>query len=224
MRLPFLGYEIYADPSAYLLAGYRVLALPAWKATRTALRALLNDPSAAALEQVSQTVSQRSSQPPIFPLTATDGALDAAFIQHALRWETVGMYCASIGLFLGGEQDKSVDFLATRKWKSSRKNLMHRMFRICGRCESLCDQSGAVNDLMLWYLLMFTVFATWCHGDDSYHCFRLLGNMTSILLALGYDKGAQEDSSTPVYIAQLRKRAIAWAHEFDKAFATFTSR
>ncbi len=78
----------------------------AWNATNNSIRNLLNDRSALNLEPISQSIFERTSSPPVFPLTAA--ALESAFSAQALRWDMIGIYCAQIGIFLGGEKDKSL--------------------------------------------------------------------------------------------------------------------
>ncbi|KAJ5641720.1 hypothetical protein N7490_005720 [Penicillium lividum] len=195
----------------------------AWTATNNSIRNLLKDRSNINLESISQAIFERTSSPPVFPPTASSGALEAALSTEALRWETIGIYCAQIGVYLGGEKDKSFSLAAHETWKSDRKTLMQRSFRACIQCEAFCDHLGAINDLTLWFLLPTILFATWCFGDDSYHVLRLVGSMSSVFLALGFHRGIH-DASLPFYLVEIRKRAIAWAHDHDKVLASFTSR
>jgi hypothetical protein len=68
------------------------------------------------------------------------------------------------------------------------------------------------------------LLATWCFGDDSYHALRLVGSMSSVVFALGFYKGVQNDPSVPFYMKEIRKRAVACAHDLDKVCASFTLR
>lgn len=194
----------------------------AWIATNSSLRSLLSDRSALDMELISQATFERTASPPVFPPTAA--ALESAILAQAMRWDMIGIYCAQIGIFLGGEKDKSFSLSAHERWKSDRKTLMQRAFQACIQCESFCDDLGAVNDLTLWFRMLTILFATWCFGDDSYHVLRLVGSMSSVFFALGFHRGVQNDSSVPFYMIETRKRAIAWAHDHDKVCASFTSR
>jgi hypothetical protein len=196
----------------------------AWNATNNSIRRLLNDRSSLNLKLISREIFERTSLPPVFPPTAAAGALESAFSTQALRWETIGMYCAQIGIYLSGEKDKLSSPPAHETWKSDRKTLMQRAFQACIQCESFCDYLGAINDLTLWFLMLTIVFATWCFGDDSYHALRLMGSISSIFFALGFHNGVQHDPSVPFYMTEIRKRAIALAHDHDKACASFISR
>ncbi|KAE9363900.1 hypothetical protein N431DRAFT_550594 [Stipitochalara longipes BDJ] len=171
----------------------------AWKETNNKIRTLIHDCSITDMESISQAIFARTSSAPLFPPTAA-------------------------AVFLGGERDKSPGSAAHHTLKSDRKALMQRAFRACIQCESYCDYLGAINDFTLTFLLLTILLATWCFGDDSYHVLRLEGSMTSVFFALGFHRGVQSDSSVPFYMVKIRRRAIAWAHDYDKACASFMSR
>ncbi|KAJ5246293.1 hypothetical protein N7468_001276 [Penicillium chermesinum] len=195
-----------------------------WKATDSSMRSLIDDRSVATLQSVSRAIFERTSLPPFFPPTAADGALGAAFASQALRWDLIGLYCAQIGVYLGGERDKSFNPMIHKTWKSDRKTLMQKTFQMCLQCESFCNVVGSVNDFAIWFLTMTMLYATWCFGDDSYHVMRLMGSISSVFFAMGFHKGCQNDGSIPFYMVEIRKRIIGWVHDHDKVQATFTSR
>lgn len=201
-----------------------VLGPVAWKATNAILNMMLHDRSLPNLESVSRAIFQQTIRPVTFPPTAADDALGEMLSGSGLRWEVVGLYCAQLGIYLGGEKDLSISLTAHKSWKSDRKTMMRKVYQACMQCESFCERIGAVNDLMLWFVMTTVLYATWCLGDDSYHVLRQLGDMTSVFLALGYHKGVPTDARTPTYLVQLRRIAAAWAHDHDKTSATFTSR
>lgn len=195
-----------------------------WTATNNSIQALLNHRSALDLASISKAIFERTSLPPVLPPSAASGALDSAFSSQGLRWEMIGMYCAHIGIYLGEEKDRSFSLSAPETWKTDRKTLMHKAFQACIQCESFCGSMGAINDLTLWFIMLTVLLATWCFGDDSYHALRLVGSMSSVVFALGLYKGVQNDPSVPFYMAEIRKRAVAHAHDLDKVCASFTSR
>lgn len=195
-----------------------------WTATNNSIQALLNHRSALNLASISEAIFDRTSSPPVFPPSAASGALDSAFSTQGLRWEMIGLYCAQIGIYLGEEKDRSFSLSVHETWKTDRKTLMHRAFQACIQCESFCGSMGAINDLTLWFIMLTVLLATWCFGDDSYHALRLVGSMSSVVFALGFFKGVQNDPSVPFYMAEIRKRAVAHAHDLDKVCASFTSR
>ncbi|PON20033.1 hypothetical protein TGAM01_v211093 [Trichoderma gamsii] len=195
-----------------------------WTTTNNSIQALLSNRSALDLASISEAIFDRTSSPPVFPPNPASGALESAFSVQALRWEMIGLYCAQIGVYLGEEKDRSFSLSAHESWKTDRKTLMHRAFQACIQCESFCGSMGAINDLTLWFIMLTTLLATWCFGDDSYHALRLVGSMSSVVFALGFYKGVQNDPSVPFYMTEIRKRAVACAHDLDKVCASFTSR
>ncbi len=150
----------------------------AWKGTHATFKTLLHDRSKARLESMSRAISEQTARPVVFPRTAAYGALEAMLSGQNLRWEVAGMYLGQLGVWLGGERDLATSPNAHKSWKSDRKSLMVKVYRACMQCESFCDGLGAVNDLMLWFISISLLYATWCFGDDSYHVLRLLGNMS----------------------------------------------
>ena len=52
-----------------------------------------------------------------------------------------------------------------------------------------------------------------------------MSDLASVVIALGYHGSTtQEDSQVPLYLQQLRKRALAGAYELDKGLAIFVGR
>ncbi|KAJ5737476.1 uncharacterized protein N7483_002601 [Penicillium malachiteum] len=171
----------------------------AWKGAYKSIKELQKNRSTTNMKSISAAVFVRTSSPPFLPPDA--GEFKSAVFAQVLRWEIIGTIYMEI----------------------RSQTLMQRAFRACIQCESFCDYLGAVNGFTLWFLLLTILFATWCFGGDSYHALRLEGSMKSVFLALGFHKGIQTDPSMPFYLAELRKRSIAWAHDHDKVFASFMS-
>ncbi|KAI2786462.1 hypothetical protein POX_g08848 [Penicillium oxalicum] len=193
-----------------------------WDATDQRIRNLPRNMSLQDLKLQSRVIFEQTSSQLVLPSDPDN--LPSDLSRQALRWDMLGIYCAQFGLFLGGEKDKLGSVLVHEAWRADRQTLMQRAFQACIQCESFCDSLGAVNDLTLWSRLLTILFATWCFGDDSYHVLRLLGSMSSVFFALGLHKGVQNGQSIPYYMIEIRKRAIAWAHDHDKVWAAFTSR
>lgn len=168
---------------------------------------------------------KHTSQPLRWPSSPANGALVQAFSDEGVRWETLGLYFALIGAVLGRmkEGPESVLF-ASEKWGPDRRYAMQRMLDSCLQCYCICERMGQVNDLTVWHLNLATMLTTWCYGDDSYQAWRLMGDLASAVVALGYHDTTQDDSHVPFYLQQFRKRALAGAHELDKGLATFVGR
>ncbi|KAM0452570.1 hypothetical protein ACHAPV_009466 [Trichoderma viride] len=155
------------------------------------------------------------------PTTAADGALEKELC--TIRWETVGIYFALIGMVLASAKNFSTSFSGRQRF-GDRKATSSDAFDACLRCEALCNRVGQMNDLSVWLAVLATTLSTWCFGDDSCQAWRLMGNLSSAIFALNYHKGFQDDINTPTYLVELRKRAIALSHELDKSLATFVGR
>ncbi|KAL6815196.1 hypothetical protein GGI42DRAFT_104196 [Trichoderma sp. SZMC 28013] len=133
------------------------------------------------------------------------------------------MYFALIGMAIASAKNFSTSF-SGRQWFGNRKAISSGAFDACIRCQALCNRVGQMNDLYMWLTVLATTLSTWCYGDDSYQVWRLMGNLSSTIFTLDYHRGFQDDTNTPTYLVELRKRAMALSHELDKSLATFVGR
>jgi len=198
-----------------------------WRAVEEALLPKLRaDASPTAISAICDSMFKRTAQPLRWPASPANGAIVQAFSAEGVRWETLGIFYAMIGSVLGQMREGPDSILfATEKWGPTRKCAMERVLESCLQCYRICERMGQINDLTVWMLNLATMLTTWCYGDDSYQAWRLMGDLASVLVALGYHGTAtQEDTSVPLYLQQLRKRALAGAHELDKGQATFVGR
>jgi hypothetical protein len=197
-----------------------------WQAVvETLLPRLRVDSSAPAVSEICASMFKRTSQPLRWPASPAAGALVQAFSAEGVRWETLGLYFALIGAVLGRmkEGPESVLFVS-EKWGPDRRCVMQRMLDSCLQCYRICERMGQINDLTVWHLNLATMLTTWCYGDDSYQAWRLMGDLASVVVALGYHDTTKDDSDVPFYLQQFRRRALAGAHELDKGLATFVGR
>lgn len=198
-----------------------------WQAVEEALLPKLRaDSSTPAISALCDDIFKRTSQPLRWPASPADGAIVQAFSKGGVRWETLGIYFAHIGVVLGPMREGPESILfASEKWGPDRKRAMERVLDSCLQCYHICERMGQINDLTVWLLNLAIMLTTWCYGDDSYQAWRLMGDLASVVVALGYHgTNAQDDSQVPMYLQQLRKRALAGAHELDKGLATFVGR
>lgn len=197
-----------------------------WQAVEETLLPLLrNDSSPAAISRLCERTFDCTSQSPQWPLSPADGALVQALSMEGVRWECVGLYLALSGVMLAPLQDdpEGVCF-AAEKWGPTRKRAMERTLDASIQCYRICEQMGQINDLTMWLLLVAAMLSTWCYGDDSYLAFRLMGDISSVIGALGFHRATNDDPLQPYYLQELRKRAMVSAHEHDKGQATFVGR
>lgn len=198
----------------------------AWQTVEeTLLPQLLNDSSPTELSRLCEESFKCTSEPPRWPLSPADGALVQALSTNGVRWECIGLYFALSGVELAPlvEDPEGVCF-AVEKWGPTRKRAMERTLEASLQCYRICEQMGQINDLTMWLLLVASMMSTWCYGDDSYLAFRLMGDLSSVIGALGFHRATQDGPQPPFYLQELRKRAMVSAHEYDKGQATFVGR
>lgn len=219
VELTHLIHNWYEDLGDSPVGGPLVKA--AWCVTHDKMQSLRSGRSLNRLYVASQDIFVNSSQPLNMPNTAADGALEREL--SAMRWETIGIYYAVASMVLASRR-RDGSHSTTRQWSGDCKATAHGAFDACLRCESLCNRVGQVNDLSMWFSVLLTTLATWNFGDNSCHAWRLMGGLASTIIALGYHKGTRDTANTPIYLKELRKRAVALSHELDKSLATFVSR
>lgn len=196
----------------------------AWRATQSTLRGLGTRPS---LDQLTNTVLQVFEQtacPLELPISAEDNAIQVALSGNRLRWETIGICFIHIGLFSATLKTNGQRFRARGQSNFDRHKTMLTAFDACMQTRAFCDQVEQTNDLTLWLLASAAILATWCFGDDSSRAWRLMGDLSSAIVVLGFHRGFEDGESGPPYLVELRKRVVSLAYELDKEFATFVGR
>jgi hypothetical protein len=183
------------------------------------------DSSPSAISQLCGDTFKCTSQPLRWPTSPADGALEQALSTGGVRWEVVGIYCALSGFVIAPMKESSETIVFnSEKWGPDRKRAMERALDTCTKCYSICERMGQINDLTMWLLIIATMLATWCYGDDSYQAWRLMGDLASVTSGLGFYRISHDEPLLPTYLQELRKRAIVGAHELDKGLATFVGR
>jgi hypothetical protein len=185
-------------------------------AVHRSLRAMKGS-SQADLYAISRAIFDRTSLPLELPAAATNKAIEKALTGDGLRWESVGLYCAQIGLLFGERVESYPN-------ESNRNVLMQRAFLAFLQCESLCNRLGQVNDLTLWSIESAITLATWCFGDNALSVWQLVGKISEIVYALGYHTGIRDDPKVPRYLRELRKRALWEGYGTDVELSTFVGR
>jgi hypothetical protein len=197
-----------------------------WQAVEdTLLSNIRVDSSPAAISDLCDNMFKRTSQPLRWPTSPADGAVVKSFSADGVRWDTLGIYYALIGAVIGRMSEGADSFrFASEKWGPDRRCAMERSLNSCLQCYRICERMGQINDLTMWLLIVATELTTWCYGDDSYQAWRLMGDLASVVVALGYHDTTRDELQVPLYVQELRKRAMASIHELDKGQATFVGR
>lgn len=194
-----------------------------WSVVQHVLIQTLQDESTLVdLSLQSRSMFSKTSQQQRWPQSPADGALERALSTDAVRWDVVGIYFAVVGNAIG-DGAGSIDF-THEKWGPSQKVARERALEASLQCYSFCERVGQLNDLTVWLLINSTMLTTWCYGDDSYQAWRLMGDLASVVSAVGFHRDARDGQTVPMYLQDLRKRAMEWCHELDKGLATFVGR
>lgn len=170
-----------------------------------------------ALSRLAEGVFEATSSPLELPVPLNQASLTAAISGSNLRWETVGICCSSMGMFLSAEQGED----GTDGDADKTSAMVRRLLSACISCRRFCESASQINDLTVWFLISATQFATWSRGDDSCLAWQLMGELCSSISALGI---TAPRSGPPCYSNELRKRAVAASFELDKVISTFVSR
>jgi hypothetical protein len=197
-----------------------------WQAVEAALvPSLRADSSPKAVSGLCDSMFERTAQPLYWPISPANGAVIHAFSADGVRWETLGIFFALVGAILGQMKEGSDTLLfASEKWGPDRKRAMERTLDASLQCYRICERMGQINDLTVWHLNLAIMLVTWCYGDDSYQAWRLMGDLASVVVALGYHGTPQDEPQVTLYLQEFRKRALAGAHELDIGLATFVGR
>ena len=197
----------------------------AWGAMQNMLQSVQPDPTSDQLTNLALAIFEQTARPLKLPMSAADGALEHALSGPRLRWETLAMCCILIGLYNSSPSNPGIALHYSRgQRKTARQEVLLKAYDVCMQCRSFCDRLDQVNDLTLWLMISANLFATWGFGDDSHRAFRLMGDVTSTVYALGFHRDVKGEEPAPVYLVEYRKRAVAFAHELDKGQATFVGR
>ncbi|KAJ5619234.1 hypothetical protein N7510_003218 [Penicillium lagena] len=201
-----------------------LLSKAAWRATQSTLQCLGARSTLDQLTSTALAIFEQTTCPLELPISAENDTLELALSGNRLRWETIGMCFVRFGLYSGMVKASGQVFHGCGQSNFDRQKTMLKAFDACMQTRAFCDQVEQTNDLTLWLLTSVYTLATWCFGDDSSRAWRLMGDLSSAIAALGFHKGFKGGEPGPPYLVELRKRVIALAHERDKELATFVGR
>ncbi|KAJ5087762.1 hypothetical protein N7456_011378 [Penicillium angulare] len=196
----------------------------AWRATQSTLRKLEPRPSLDQLTSATLAIFEQTALPLQLPLSAENNAIEEALSDKLLRWETVSMCFIRIIYFSATLRTNTHGSHGRAPPSFNYQKTMRLAFESCMQTRAFCDQVDQTNDLTVWILTSLISPATWCFGDDSLRVWRIMGDVASVITALGFHKGFSGNTSDPPYLIELRKRVIALAHEHDKELSTFVGR
>ncbi|KAE8391832.1 hypothetical protein BDV23DRAFT_192857 [Aspergillus alliaceus] len=141
----------------------------------------------------------------------------------APRWDTISFLLSAMGTatYQIPQDDKLLqqDTLPG----GDREGLRRLAVAASDVCLQFCDSLGIISDPMCWATIQQTAFYSHMHGSGDYRTWKKLGDITTIVFALGLHQ-SEVDENAPFFLAEIRKRAMAGAYIFDKEIATFLGR
>jgi hypothetical protein len=137
------------------------------------------------------------------------------------RWETLGLFFVA-----SAKAASEVEvFPALYASNEDGKKLARSMTYLIECCLELCLGFDCLNDLQV--MLQYEQFHTHSgmYGETSFRAWRLAGDISGSLVALGYhEKIDQQLSTTPRFVIELRKAIFARIYWADKALSVFMGR
>ncbi|KAG5797481.1 hypothetical protein H9Q69_003502 [Fusarium xylarioides] len=145
----------------------------------------------------------------------------AQMIADKLRWETIGLFLTAAGRAVLDTMSFSPLYLN----EDQRRDLVKNLTYLADSCLEMCISVDHLNDLQIVLQYENLVVHSQIDGDESYHCWRRMGDLSSSLFALGFHEAIDEaTSSIPQFIAELRRSTFARTYTADKSLAVFLGR
>ncbi|KAK6442132.1 hypothetical protein LTR95_001635 [Oleoguttula sp. CCFEE 5521] len=173
------------------------------------------------LSTLAQSIFTSTWMPQQWPAEDSPTALEEAYKLNGPSWAAVGMHCFINGMALSQSRPSpQASQIAVKDYDVVKREC----FDACLKCINFCERFGHMNELTLSLLLRVSMLVTWCYGDDTYLAWRLTGDVSSMIFALGYHETQVSSPRVPPYLVDYRGNLVALAYEVDKQLATFTGR
>lgn len=185
--------------------------------------ATLPDPATQArvYSQQARLLSRNTCRPIVMTGNSTFDAYLSQMTGPNRRWETLGLFFAASAK-AASEVEMFPGLFATN---DDGKKLAKSMTYIIDCCLEICLGFDCLNDLQL--ILQYEQFHTHSgiYGETSFRAWRIMGDLATSLVALGYhEKIDQQLSTTPQFVIELRKAIFARMYWADKALSVFMGR
>ncbi|OJD40320.1 zn-c6 fungal-type dna-binding domain [Diplodia corticola] len=142
-------------------------------------------------------------------------------LDHGLRWDV-------LGIFFTAASRATIDttsFPPLYTGEAQRWDLIKSLTYIGDCCLETCLAADRLDDLQIVLQYENCVVHSQVHGDQSYHSWRRMGDLSSSLFALGYHERTDGNASNiPLYVAELRRAIFARIYAADKSLAIFLGR
>jgi hypothetical protein len=171
--------------------------------------------------QQARLLSRNTCRPIVLTGNSTFDAYLGQMTGPNRRWETLGLFFVA-----SAKAASEVEmFPALYANNDDGKKLAKSMTYLIDCCLELCLGFDCLNDLQL--ILQYEQFHTHSgiYGETSFRAWRIMGDLATSLVALGYhEKIDQQLSTTPQFVIELRKAIFARMYWADKALSVFMGR
>ncbi|KAJ0116896.1 hypothetical protein J7T55_003310 [Diaporthe amygdali] len=145
----------------------------------------------------------------------------AQMVESNLRWETFGIFFAAAAR----AAYDTPSFPPLYTVNEHRRRLIQRLTYISDCCLDTSLALDCLNDLQLILQYENFIVHSQIDGDESYHSWRRIGDLSSSLFALGYHESVEESNpNVPSFVVDLRKACFARIYTADKSLAVFLGR
>ncbi|KAJ5393509.1 uncharacterized protein N7487_011150 [Penicillium crustosum] len=163
------------------------------------------------ISEISETVLLSSSTEVVITPSLDLHGFSALFCGANLRVETIGllytMAARASAFFVDRDEDNDGAFIQDMVWYST---LTLRLAR------DLAPQS---TDVIIWLANENAQLRSFLEGDASLGVWRLVGDLTTDLLALGFHREATySPERTPFFLAECRRRCFVTEYYLEKMF------
>ncbi|KAK7729226.1 hypothetical protein SLS63_006358 [Diaporthe eres] len=183
--------------------------------------ATLTSQEPAKIRKLSELIWRNTLTPLVFNGKTT--ALEWARLATGpgLRWETLGLIAANIGLCAIETSESDQLFV---EGQVTRLCLINLMKQISEDCLGFCRYCEVLDDLFIWLLCEDSALVGAVKGDRDYSAYRATGEAHSAVIAMGLHQGIKADEKLPFFLAEMRKRAFICAYFQEISVASFLGR
>ncbi|KUL82577.1 hypothetical protein ZTR_09369 [Talaromyces verruculosus] len=168
----------------------------------------------------SERLFENSSKPIV---THANMTITEYFASIAARWEMIGVVFSWVGVAALMIPDDHESLRSDDGTIIDVQKLRKLAVEVTEICLGFCDSVGTLSDPLVWLLLQQTILLGEVHGDSDYRPWRKLGDLSTIIFALGLHR-PKSDPSVPLFLVEIRKRAMSAGFALDKQLATLLGR
>lgn len=142
-------------------------------------------------------------------------------IRDAPRWQLIGLIATAVGLCIVCLRE-SDGFLTDRN--ISRRDLLGTALEVSQASIDFSRDCNAIDDLLVWLLYEHTRLTRAVKGETCFDTYRSGGETIDALTTMGLCQNGSSSSSTPFFLAELRKRLLTRIYVAEISTAAFLGR